>query len=284
MSGSSTVNGANVGPNPSNASGAGSAFQQSFNSAVTATVISQPGSVAVSGSVDITSTQGTLTVSGASAIADTSTGNNVIYAQNSNAAVFAAGQDTISAWSGATTVFGASVGQTTVVTEGSGASVTGGSGSIKALASGGNSTLVGGTGVSLFTVQGNNNLAVAGTAGTTGVDLSSTSGPETVATNPLGNSGTLVAFLGSGADSVIGGSGASTVQGGSGQDSFIFVKGHAGGSETILGFSDFDNIGFAGYGYNGANLPTETVGSLGDVITLNDGTNITLVGVFHKLF
>ena len=100
----------------------------------------------------------------------------------------------------------------------------------------------------------------------------------------MGNTGALVAILGSGADSVLGGSGAATITGGSGNDVFAFIKGHAGGSEVIIGFTAKDNLAFAGYGYTGASLPTEAVGGFGDVITLSDGTTITLAGFDHKIF
>jgi hypothetical protein len=150
--------------------------------------------------------------------------------------------------------------------------------------SGANTTLVGGTGNTIASVSGANSLAVAGSSGVTGIDESGSTGPETIATNPLGNSGTLVAFLGSGADSVLGGGGASTIEGGSGNDVFAFINGHAGGSEVIYNFTAIDNFAFAGYGYSATNLPTEAVGTLGDVITLSDGTTITLVGIDHKIF
>ncbi|MBW4024962.1 MAG: hypothetical protein HIU92_17835 [Proteobacteria bacterium] len=105
-----------------------------------------------------------------------------------------------------------------------------------------------------------------------------------ISTNPLGNSGTMIAILGSGADSVIGGSGASSILGGSGNDVFAFINGHAGGSEVIVGFTASDNLAFGGYSYSGSNLPGEAVGPIGDVITLSDGTTITLAGINHKIF
>jgi hypothetical protein len=72
---------------------------------------------------------------------------------------------------------------------------------------------------------------------------------------------------------------------GSGADVFGFVLGHAGGAESILGFNGKDTLAFSsGYGYSLTNAPSETVGSLGDVITLSDGTTITLVGYEAKVF
>jgi Ca2+-binding RTX toxin-like protein len=221
-------------------------------------------------------------VSGATAVADTTAGGNTITTQSSTT-VFAAPNDTVSSGA-ATTLLGANSGVTRFVLSGSDSSVTGGSGGVVGTVSGANSTLVGGTSGSIYSVAGANSLAVAGSSGITGINEQNTAGPETIATNPLGNSGTLVAILGKGADSVVGGGGASTITGGSGPDAFLFVKGHAGGAEVIIDFTSSDNFGFAGYGYSATNLPAETVGAIGDVITLNDGTTITLAGINHKIF
>jgi Ca2+-binding RTX toxin-like protein len=157
-----------------------------------------------------------------------------------------------------------------------------------ATTSGANATLIGGTSVSIVHVLGANSLAVAGSAGLTGIDESKSTGAETIATNPLGNAGEMIAILGSGADSVLGGSGSATISGGTGKDVFAFIKGHAGGSEVIIGFTSSDNLAFAGYGYTGDHLPTETIGAIdgisSDVISLSDGTTITLAGIDHKIF
>jgi hypothetical protein len=155
------------------------------------------------------------------------------------------------------------------------------------VASGANTTLVGGSGTAnALTVGGSGSLAVAGASpGVTNITLDETSGGSTIATNPLGNSGTLVATLSSsGADTVLGGGGASTITGGGGNDVFAFVNGHAGGTEFISNFTTSDNFAFGGYGYSATNLPTENVVGGNDVITLTDGTVITLVGIDHKIF
>jgi Ca2+-binding RTX toxin-like protein len=133
-------------------------------------------------------------------------------------------------------------------------------------------------------VTGANSLAVSGPSGVTGINESASTGAETIATNPTGNTGTLVAILGSGADTVLGGSGASTITAGSGSDVFAFIAGHANGTEVIIGFNGKDNLAFAGYAYTPTNLPTETVTALGDTLTLSDGTKIVLVGIDHKIF
>jgi hypothetical protein len=279
----STVGGGATPAQFTGASGAGSAFATFFPTGTTYTVFSGSGVSSTSGPLVLASTNSAITVSGATAVVDTTSGGNTI-TTTSSTAVFAGPNDTISAAASASTIFGANAGVTQFTATGANSSITGGTGGFVGTASGANTTLVGGTGVSILHVTGSNSLAVAGQAGVTGIDMSQSTGPETIATNPLGNSGTLVAILGAGADSVIGGSGASTITAGTGHDSFLFVMGHAGGSEVIIGFNASDNLGFAGYGYSATNLPMEHVGSMGDVITLTDGTTITLAGFNHKIF
>jgi hypothetical protein len=281
MSGT-TVSGATVPNNFAGASGATGVFNSFFMAGVPVTVLTGSGTSTANGPVVLASSDSAVTVSG-SAVADESSGGNSITTLQPST-VFAAPNDTITS-AAATTLFGASGGGVDVFSlSGANSSITGGTGGIVGTASGANTTLVGGTGISIFTVTGPNSLAVAGSAGITGINESGSTGPETIATNPLGNSGTLVAILGSGADTVLGGSGASTITAGTGSDVFAFIKGHAGGSEVIIGFNGSDNLAFAGYGYTATDLPTETVGSIGDVITLSDGTTITLAGFDHKLF
>jgi hypothetical protein len=277
-----TVSGSTVAQQFTGAGAATAALNGFFNSTTIFSVLSAGGVSTVSGPAIVANTNSALTVSGATAVVDTSSGGNSVTV-TTPAAVFAGPNDTVTA-TAASTVFGANSGTTRFSASGNGSSVAGGAGGFAGTVSGANSTLIGGSGISIVTVTGANSLAVTGSSGVTGINESGSTGAETIATNPLGNSGTLVAFLGSGADTVLGGGGASTIQGGSGGDVFAFIKGHAGGSEVILNYTASDNLAFAGYGYTAANLPTETVGALGDVITLNDGTSITLVGVDHKLF
>jgi serralysin len=279
MSGS-TVSGATVAQ--SFTGGATAVLNSFFNSSTAFTVFSASGASTVSGPAVVATSNSALTISGATAVVDTSSGGNSVVV-TTKTAVFAAANDTVSA-TAASTIFGAGAGVTQFTASGSGSSVSGGAGGFVGTVSGANSTLVGGTSASIVSVAGANSLAVAGSAGITGINEKGSTGAETIATNPLGNTGKLVAILGSGADSVLGGSGASTITGGSGNDVFAFIKGHASGSEVIIDFTAKDNLAFAGYGYTGASLPTEAVGSLGDVITLSDGTTITLAGFDHKIF
>ncbi len=282
MSGTTTVNGGSVPSQFTGASGATAAFNSYFNSSTTFTVFSGSGVSTTTGPVVVATPNSALTVTGASAVADTTAGGNAI-TTTTPTTVFAAPNDTVTA-TAASTIYGGGSGVTQFTASGAGSSVTGGSGGIVGTVSGANSTLVGGTGNSIYKVTGSNSLAVAGPSGVTGVNESASTGPELIATNPLGNSGTLVATLGSGADSVIGGGGASTITAGTGNDVFAFIKGHAGGSEVIIGYNASDNLAFAGYGYTASNLPSEAVGPVGDVITLNDGTTITLAGIDHTIF
>ena len=266
-------------------SGATPVFASYFNS-ISSVTLSSGGVSTVPGAVALLSANGSDTLS-ASAVTDQSAGGNTVTTLNP-AVIFAAPNDTISS-AAASTVFGAGSGITNFMVSGANSSIVGGAGGIVGTASGANTTLVGGSGNSIFHVTGANSQAVAGPGpGTTGIDESQSTGPENIATNPNGNSGTLVAVLGSGADTVTGGSGASTIVGGSGNDVFGFVQGHAGGSEVILNYTSSDNIAFQGYGYSLTNPPTESVttfdGIASDVITLSDNTTITLVGVNHKVF
>ncbi len=282
MSGTTTVSGGSLPAQFTGASGATSVFNSYFNSSTSFTVFSGSGVTTTSGPVVVATPNSAVTVSGASAVADTTAGGNSI-TTTTPTTVFAAASDTVTA-TAAATIFGGGSGVTQFTASGAGSSITGGTGGIVGTVSGANSTLVGGSGNSIYNVTGSNSLAVAGPSGVTGINESASTGPELIATNPLGNSGTMVASLGSGADSVIGGGGASTITAGTGNDVFAFIKGHAGGSEVIIGYNASDNLAFAGYGYTATDLPTEAVGAVGDVITLNDGTTITLAGIDHKIF
>jgi hypothetical protein len=284
MSGT-TVSGGSV---PNNFTGAGGATFSSVFTSTTQVSFVTPGVSTVPGAVAVTASGGTYTLS-ASAVADTSAGSNSLTLTKPST-VFAAPGDTVSS-AAAATIFGGASGTTSFVSTGSNSSITGGAGFINGVASGANSTLVGGTGGASFTVGGAGSEAVAGNSGTTNVAL--TGSGEQVATSPIpgSNTGTLVANLGTGttAESVIGGGGSSSVSaGGSTNDVFGFVKGHAGGSETISGFNSTDTFAFGGYGADPIKSEafvanSATTGT--DVITLTDGTTITVVGsLTHSIF
>jgi hypothetical protein len=301
--GITTVSGSTIPSNfiSGNPAGAG-IFATAFNSATIVSDVYATGAFSVGGgtiypsTVAITVNDTAATLGGASLIAFAGTSDSITAAGSTpytallgagSVLTEGAGPSTVYAGAGAATVTAGS-GSTTVNGSSSGDSITAGSGSTTITAGpGGNNTLVGGSfGTTIVLTGASTGDLVASGTGVTLVNAVSTTGALTIATNPLGNSGTLVATLGSGADTVLGGGGTSVIQTGTGADVFGFIKGAAGGAETILGLggNPAASLVFAGYGYTATDLPAEQMGSLGDVITLSDGTKITLAGIDHKIF
>jgi Ca2+-binding RTX toxin-like protein len=227
--------------------------------------------------------------------------------------IYAGGSDTITASSGSNTVIGGGSGP--VVVNGSAGGnlyFVGGAGAVSVTGGTGNSTLFGGTGsASTFLAGGAGNNMLVGGSGTgsstiggghNDVEFARGSGPITLiagsgtslmvgvtgtgielfSTNPLGNSGNALIGLNGASDTVVGGSGSSTVLGGTGIDTYSFLSGHAGGTETIYGLKQGDKIIFGNYAGNA--IASEAVSNGTDVIKLTDGTTINLVGITHTLF
>jgi Ca2+-binding RTX toxin-like protein len=136
----------------------------------------------------------------------------------------------------------------------------------------------------LFAIGGGSITAIAG------------AGAETItgAVSPAGfgstsSTGNNLFIAGSGNDSLQAGGGADTLQGGTGSailssglgaDTFSFVNGSAGGSDTITGFKAADTLQLTGYGLNSTTaLNTAVHSGANTVLTLGDGTTITLSGV-----
>ena len=259
--------------------GGGTSYPQLVAITPDAAAVSVDGATTIA----IGGTNDTVTATGDTPVVAFLASGSVLNTGNTTATVFGAtGPSTINAGSGATTAFGSTGDLVFSGGASSGDFVLGGAGQTSINAgSGGNNTLIGGSGTSMITASGSGtgDLLVGG-LGTTMVNAASTTGALTISVNPNSNSGTLVATLGSGADTMLAGAGQAVVQGGSGPDVYGFVAGHSGGAVTILGFSGKDNIAFEGY----SAPPVEAVGSLGDVITLSDGTTITLSGIDHKIF
>jgi hypothetical protein len=252
-------------------------------------VASVNGSFGTTGPVSVGSGVTAATITSANVVLS-SAPNASLTVSSPAAQVFAAPGDTVTA-SGADTLFASATGTTTFLSSGANSSIVGGTGNLTATASGANTTLIGGTGITNFTVSGAGSDAVAGPSpGVTNITLAETTGGAQIATNPLGNSGTLVATLSqAGADTVVGGGGASTITGGAGADVFGFVDGHAGGTETILNFTSKDTFAFGGYGTTAISnevfsVTNASTGVGNDVITLSDGTVINVVGVDAKIF
>jgi Ca2+-binding RTX toxin-like protein len=307
--GISTVSGGIISSNFTSSPGQ-TIFSSAFNTGTVVTSIFGQGAFSVGGSTDLSSAVA-LTGNG---MATTLTGAGLVLFSGSNDTLTAAGTQpyavqlgdgsvlnegagpstvyassgasTVNAGSGSTTVVGSSGSLSFVGGASGNDSVTAGSGpSTLTGGSGGSNTLVGGSGSTTINLLGGStgDHIVAGT-GVTDVDAANTTGNFEIDTNPAAK-GTLQATLGSGADTAVGGGGTSVIQAGSGADVFGFVNGAAGGAETILGFNaTLDTIVYDNYGYSLGHAPPEHIGSLGDVITLSDGTSITLVGVFSKLY
>jgi Ca2+-binding RTX toxin-like protein len=231
---------------------------------------------------------------------------------NGNDKIYAGGSDTITAGAGSNTVIGGSSGPISLNGTGSSnlyfvggdsavsvvgafnSTLFGGAGPSTSFLQGGagDNTLVGGSGTGATTMGGGHNevefalgagptTLFAGTGNSTLVGATGR-GLELFSTNPLGNSGSALIGFNGAADTLIGGSGNSTVVGGAGPDTYAFLAGHAGGSETILGLKQGDTIVFGNY--SAGAIKSEDVSHGSDHITLSDGTSINLVNIDHKLF
>ena len=287
MSGTTTINGSSVMSQFTPGTSASVAFNAITASGAMFSVDTTSGAFGTAGPVSVGGMNITATFANATIVYSTAISSSLTVTTLPSAKVFAASGDTITA-AGADTLYGADTGLSTFISTGNNSSVVGGAGDMAATASGANTTLIGGTGTSNFTVSGAGSVAVAGPSGTTNISLTDSAGAE-VATNPLGNSGSLVASLSQtgGADTVAGGSGSSSIVGGNGHDVFAFVAGHGGGSETISGFTSNDTFAFSSdYGYSLKNPPPEAVVNGNDVITLTDGTEITTITIINhgKIF
>lgn len=66
-----------------------------------------------------------------------------------------------------------------------------------------------------------------------------------------------------------------------GADTFLFVRGRAGGIDIIQDFTKADIVDLSGYGPNEVKnaLKTQQVSGSGTMITLSDNTRITFSGV-----
>ncbi len=95
----------------------------------------------------------------------------------------------------------------------------------------------------------------------------------------VAGSGTADLTLGAGQDSIVFGSGHTTVWGGAGDDVFTAIAGHGGGQDVIAGWAAGDTLNFQGFAGNPVHRDVVHGGST--VLTLTDGSVITLVGVTH---
>ena len=177
---------------------------------------------------------------------------------------------TVAGGTGNTTLFGS--------TGNANSDLIGGSGNNILVAGQGPSTLIGGAGTTQEFGYGAGPVQLIAATGDTTINGTTGSGAEEEFTG----AGRSFLSLNAAADTVVGGSGASTVLGGEGADVYGFIKGQAGGSQTILGLKGDDQIVFGGYG--GDPITSEGVLNGSDLITLNDGTVILLESLNHKVF
>ena len=190
----------------------------------------------------------------------TGTGNNTVGLGSGNNLVYAQGNDTLIAGSGNQTI-GA------------------GAGNVDIFAGTGQSTLIGGSGNDqIFIGSGSGNVAVAGTGNTT---IVGGTGNNTFIGGNASTANSLI-YGGTGNETIFGGAGHETMYGGGGNNLFAFTSGSSlGGGNNVIG--DFnvktDHLGFLGYGSAAQILANSTVVGGSTVISLTDGTKITLVGV-----
>ncbi|MGI3778250.1 MAG: beta strand repeat-containing protein, partial [Janthinobacterium lividum] len=174
------------------------------------------------------------------------------------------GADTLTGATGAGSILVAGTGNTTLSGGGGNSAVMfGGTGATSFFGSGGgHDTMVGGTGNNTFTTT-NGDIVFGGTAN----DSFNLTGGEIV-------------VEGAGADTVTLYAGASTVFGGTGATGFVAATG-SGVNASLIGFSAADHltlVGASGAAVSNA-VAGATTGSYGTMLSLADGTRLTLFGV-----
>ena len=232
-------------------------------------------------------------------------GQNLYFLGNGTSAVLSEGADTIVGGAGAATVnvigagalafagsggltFSASAGISTVV---------GGAGSIAVNAGPGGGLFFGGAagrnaisaGAGQATLVGGGANDVLSAAGAASDLLAAGSGAETL--TGAGSTGANTYFAGTGPDLVMAGTGVSAIVAGTGNgslvagggaDLFVVSNGHAGGADTISGFSaGLDFLSLQGYAAGAVQTAEQAAtisgGSL--LLALPDGTRLTFLGL-----
>ena len=179
------------------------------------------------------------------------------------------GSDTISVGEGGGTVYGGTAGYNILVAGAGG--VSGAATFLHGAANGDQLVASGSTPVTLTAGGGNETLTGAG--GTFGdASVAPASGNNVF----VAGSGNATLIAGAGNDTLVGGSGTALMMSGTGSDFFSFTLGTAGGRDTITGFKAADHLELTGYGLT--TLPTTMSGG-STIVTLNDGTTVTLQGV-----
>ena len=118
---------------------------------------------------------------------------------------------------------------------------------------------------------GRETISGAGGTPTNGVSVPGSTASDTF----VAGSGNDTLIAGAGMDTLVGGSGTALMAAGTGADTFSFTSG-TGGKDTITGFKPADTLQLNGYGIS--TVPAVASGG-STVVTLRDGTMITLTGV-----
>lgn len=228
--------------------------------------------------------------------------DTVVMGSGTNLVFLGSGADLVLGTTGSDTIVGGSGSDT--VFSGSNDLVFGGSGNLLFVGgSGAASTVIAGSGAeTLFGGNGGTGLFVAGNASSFMLDAGSSNdtvlanGSATVGAFVTGggsltlfssdNGNALVAATGnatlnaagtSGSVSFWAGAGNDSMVGGTGSDVFAFVSGMAHGVDVIANWNNHDSIALLGYGGTGLVAQNAVGGS--DILTLSDGTTVTIKGV-----
>ena len=201
-------------------------------------------------------------------------GRNVLVAGGGNTTlVGAVGDDVMyGSASGHDQMFAGS-GPETFVAGGGASTLVGGSGGDVMFGGAGASTIYGGTAGGDTVVAGSGSTLFVGGAGQS--TLFGGAGDDTVWTG----AGSMTVVLGAAQDQVNFGTGSSTTFAGQGTDLFTAVAGSGGGNDVISGVKvGTDSIAL--FGYDTSAVLTQNGGG-NTVLSLSDGTRITLLGVQH---
>jgi hypothetical protein len=205
--------------------------------------------------------------------------HNVVYSAGTRDTIIAgAGHATIGeSGSGATIYLGS--GSAVVADGGTADTVIGGPGTGVATLFGGSGEMVWGDGKTLDFIAGVNNAStvaggVADTVfGAAGSDVTYLSGPTGATLSAGAGNETLNAAGSTQNDMLVGGSGTTTFTVGTGADTVAFFDGRAGGTDIVSGFTSKDTLLDSGYG---AAAPTVSASGGNTMVTLGDGTKVTL--------
>lgn len=229
-------------------------------------------------------------------------GHNTIVLGTGQNLVDVTGQDTVLAGSGAETVAVETGGRAVVFGGASQLLFLGGNLSDTVNGSTGTDTIFGGRGGGEYIggTAGGNLIYASGTivggghgdqlyaTGSLATQIYAASGNETLSTALSSGADTLFAgfgsdtvTLGTGPNTLVAGHGNATVFGGVGADLYEFIKGSAGGNDTIHGFDFGGTVNLVGYDNNEVTnaLAHAHVTAAGTSITLSDNTQITFANV-----